>query len=137
MVAASFFLLLTVAGTAFLAFGTKRGGWVGILSGALIMLILYFMVDGELTSLASGTAAAAAAAWGLPKSDRLVALAVGPVFIFLWIWVIPWGPDSPVNFMAALSAAGFTVGAALAASYSWLRNKQRQRGVGAQTEVSL
>ena len=137
MVAAYWYLFLAVAGTGLLAFGTKRGGWVGILSGAVIMLILYFVVDGELISLMSGSVVAAIAAWGLPKTDRLVALGVGPAFIVLWIWVIPTGPDSPVNDMAALSAAGFTVGAALAASYSWLRGKQRQRNIEEQPAAPL
>lgn len=37
----------------------------------------------------------------------------------------------------SLAAAGFTVGAALAASYSWLRGKQRQRNAGEQAEAPL
>lgn len=85
----------------------------------LTIVLLFSIGEG---ALLAGPLLAALAAAGLPRSDRLPAIAAGACAAGLLLIAPNGGADSPVNIIAAICAAGFALGAAITALLATSRN---------------
>ena len=123
---------IAIIGTAVLL-ALARGWWFGLPASIAATLVLLLLSIDNLYVVAGGPLIAAVSGARLPPKDQKVAVPAGIVLSAVFLFVVPSGPDSPLNFIVAACGMLFSAGALTGWLVAVARRKVRKGQISTST----